>query len=637
MTSEAEIVYPGEANGRQAIELRVHPDGTNEAYLVPMGAAPVPTGIELTKSGSKYKIQCRIRNKLLAFKPEEVVRQFVLNKLIDDLGYEETQIDVEVSVQMGSAVHNKLADIVIYDDAKKTQHSIIIEVKKPNRKDGVDQLKSYMNSTGAPLGYWTDGVDEKFLLRVAANDFSKPIWRLPKQGESLDDIDEPLTKEKLTPVKDLYSVFKEIEQEILAHQTVDTFNEIFKIVFAKLYDERVNLKTNSTPVNFRVGMSEKPTSASKRIKKLFKDAKKKWKSVYNHNDEIELSDKNIAYCVQSLQQYHLIQSGDVLGVAFELLVNKEMKGDMGQFFTPRQVVDMMVKMMNPSITETVLDPACGSGGFLIYSLRSIYNYIDLEWDNADDRAEQRKDYAQSYILGIDNDPRLVQVAKAYMIMENDGRSGVHFGDALDYDSWKLGLKEAIVGRDLAESDLLAGHLVDSRTDDDGVDIILTNPPFAGAIKANSTLRQYSLSFDDKNKLRKEVVRAKLFVERCIDMLRPGGRMGIVLPQGLFNNFSDEYVRNFIGEKCRILAVIGLHPYTFKPFTLAKTSVLFVQKWDEENAEDDYEIFTAVSMKPGKTKLGRPQYQDDGVTLDCDMSEIADEFIKWAKVQSLEFI
>lgn len=160
-------------------------------------------------------------------------------------------------------------------------------------------------------------------------------------------------------------------------------------------------------------------------------------------------------------------------------------------------------------------------------------------------------------------------------------------------------------------------------------MILTNPPFAGAIKASTTLRQYKLSKDDKGITRKEVERAKLFVERCIDMMKPGGRMGIVLPQGLLNNLSDDYVRSFIADRCRILASIGLHPYTFKPFTLAKTSILFVQKYlENEDPSDNYDIFTAVSQRPGKTKLGRPLYMDDGVTLDCDMDEIAQAYKAW---------
>lgn len=635
----AQVISPGTIKGGPTIELRVNPDGSNEAFLVPSGGPPVATGVSLIPSAPGFRIRCRIRQKVLRFKPEEVVRQMILNHLVDELGYPEARIAVEVPVQMGSTVHEKPADIVVFTDASRDRHWITVEVKKPNRKDGVEQLKSYMNATGSVFGYWTNGVDETFLLRSDPNDFGKPIWRLPRVGESLDDIDEPITRRKLEPVKDLYAVFKDIEQEILAHQTVDTFNEIFKVVFAKLYDERVNLHNDTAVSAFRLGLTEDPASAAERVKQLFERAKGKWRDVYDQGETIQLNPANVAYCIRTLQQYHLIRSGDVLGVAFELLVNQEMKGEMGQFFTPRQVVDMMTTMLGPRIDETVCDPACGSGGFLIYAMRRVFDFINTRWDDPDDRAEQRKDFAQERLIGLDNDARLVRVAKAYMIMENDGRAGIVCVDALDYGAWDARLREAMAGRKLGKADLLPTRLVKDRTEDDGVDVILTNPPFAGAIKAVTTLRQYDLAPKDSGKgLKPQVDRAVLFLERCLDLLKPGGRLGIVLPQGLFNNFSEQRVRDFVDDKARVLAVVGLHPYTFKPFTLAKTSVLFLQKWeDPDHRPDDYPIFTAVSMRPGKTKLGRPQYLEDGVTLDCDMDEIARAFVTFARRDGLTFV
>jgi type I restriction enzyme M protein len=629
----ATIVYAG-GPGRASIELRSSNGGSNEAYLVPSGAAPIPTGVSLIEEKGKYYIFCRKRKKRVLFKPEEVIRQKVLGSLIDDLDYPEDHIELEVGVQMGSTIHEKPADIVVYADSSRSQAWLIVETKKPNRKDGVEQLKSYMNPTGSPFGYWTNGLDEKFLLRTGTNDFSRPIWRLPRYGEVQSDLDEPLTRDKLTPVRDLYSVFKDLEQEILAHQTVDTFNEIFKVVFAKLYDERVNLYSATAEAKFRIGLTEGSSSVATKVRKLFGEAMKKWKDVYSENDSISLNEDNIAYCVKALQPFHLIRSGDVLGVAFELLVNQEMKGDMGQYFTPRQVVDMMVRMLAPKLEETVCDPACGSGGFLIYAMREVFRFIDSRWDDPDDRAEQRKDYAQEKLIGMDNDSRLVRVAKAYMIMENDGRSGIRYADSLDYGSWDKSLKSSIAGRAVKPVDENGTRLVMTRLPNDGVDVILTNPPFAGAIKTPTTLSQYQLATGEGSTLEKSVVRAILFLERCLDMLRPGGRMAIVLPQGLFNNVNDQYVRSFVDKHARVLAVVGCHPYAFKPFTLAKTSILFLQKWKEDEYLENYPIFTAVSVRPGKTKLGRPQYLKDGVTLDCDMDQIADAFLAWTKKQKL---
>ena len=444
--SEAQVIYAGELNGRPTIELRLLPSGKREAFLVTAGAAPVATGVEIQEEAGKHYVHCSIRNKRLRFKPEEVVRQKALLWLTQVLGYSVNQIGVEVAIVIGGSVHDKAADIVVYEDETKENPGIILEVKRPRRKEGIDQLKAYMNATGAVFGYWTDGIDDKVLLRSDPNDFSRPVWRLPEMGETLEDVDEPLTRDKLVPVKDLYSVFKDIEDEILAHQTVDTFNEIFKVVFAKLFDERVNLYNSSAVAQFRMGLTETPGVVSARIAKLFRKAVGKWKDVYRPTDTIELSDSNAAYVVQALQQYHLVRSGDVLGVAFELLVNQEMKGDMGQYFTPRQVISMMVKMLDPKIGETVCDPAVGSGGFLIYAMRHVFAEIEQKWEDPDDKAEQRKDYAQECLIGVDSDQRLVRVAKAYMIMENDGRSSVFASDSLDFDSWSEALRSRMLGR-----------------------------------------------------------------------------------------------------------------------------------------------------------------------------------------------
>ncbi len=493
---QVRVVSAGSYKGAPGIELHTHADGANEAFIVGVGAVAIPTGVALIEDAQGgLKIKCRIRQRMLKYKPEEVVRQLILNRLIDDLGYPTDRIAVEVPIQMGSAVHDKPADIVVFSDESKTQHLITIEVKKPNRKDGIEQLKSYMNPTGSTFGYWTNGADEKFLLRTGANDFSHPIWRLPREGESIADIDQPLTRKTLEPVRDLFSVFKDMEQEILSHQSVETFNELFKIVFAKLYDERHNLHNDEAVAEFRIGIQEQRSQAVARVKELFNKAKNKWKDVYAPGESIALNDTNLAYCIQTLQQYHLMRSGDVLGVAFELLVNQEMKGEMGQYFTPRQVVRMMTTMMQPTIDETVCDPACGSGGFLIYPMRAVFDYINSRWDDPDDRAEQRKDYAQDKLIGMDNDQRLVRVAKAYMIMENDGRGGIVSVDSLDYAAWPQDLKSRVAGRQLSSSDVTPLSLVkpSRRLATDGVDVILANPPFAGAIKSVSTLRQYDLN------------------------------------------------------------------------------------------------------------------------------------------------
>ena len=221
------------------------------------------------------------------------------------------------------------------------------------------------------------------------------------------------------------------------------------------------------------------------------------------------------------------------------------------------------------------------------------------------------------LVGIDNDPRLVRIAKAYMIIENDGRSNIHQADSLDPASWDTELRRKL----------------------DDVQLIITNPPFAGAIKTTKTLRQYDLAFrgeGSKRKQAKELVRAILFLERCLAVLQPGGRMAIVLPQGLMNNLNDDYVRDFVDQHARILGVIGLSEQTFLPFTRAKTSLLLLEKWiDPTDKPDDYEIFFDVSRRPGKNGYGQPVWREDGA-LDTDVFEIADAFRAWATQQGFHW-
>ena len=179
---------------------------------------------------------------------------------------------------MGSTYAKKRADIIVYTDTKKQNEHIIVETKKPTRKDGLDQLHSYMNATGAQFGVWTNG-KPVFQLREEPNRF-RGIPDIPGKGESLSDVDKPLLRKDLEKINDLVSIIQDCENEIKVHQGVDAFNEMFKIIFAKIYDENMNLGKDDSKCQFRIGITERPEVASKRIKGLFEKAKDKWKGVF---------------------------------------------------------------------------------------------------------------------------------------------------------------------------------------------------------------------------------------------------------------------------------------------------------------------------------------------------------------------
>lgn len=583
-------------------------------------------------NGEEY-VFCPIREKLYKAKPEEKVRQWWIYRLKEVYGYSFAQMSVEVKVIVGSTEAKKRADIVVYKDDKKAVPRIFVEVKKPDRKDGIEQLKVYLNATGCRLGLWSNGTPPHvYLLRNEPKAGEEEAsWRelrnIPAKTEKLADVDNPITRKELEPLTDFLSVIRECEDYIKAHEGTNPFDEIFKLIIAKLYDEKVNLKNDDSPAKFRVGVFESAEEARVRIDKLFSQATTRWKGVFQDNEAILLTDDSLAYCVSALQKAYLLKSSaDILGAAFEVMVNPDMKGDKGQYFTPRHVVKMCIDVLQPKDGESVFDPACGSGGFLIGALDHVYRQIEIDRDNENDIIENKKDYASECVFGIDYDKTIAKVAKAYMLIWGDGRSNIAACDGLNANNW---------------DDEILAKFTTGRGKEKKLrqfDIIVSNPPFAGDISSDDTLSQYELAYKkDKNGTRKrlnKVAKEKLFIERCINMLVPGGRMAIVLPRGILKNYSDERIRRYILLNARILAVVGLGGNMFKPFTNTKTIVLFIQKrykpFETEEqvriADDNEDIVFCVTEKSGKDKTGKIITDKDGTIL-SDIPEITNYLLK----------
>lgn len=325
--------------------------------------------------------------------------------------------------------------------------------------------------------------------------------------------------------------------------------------------------------------------------------------------------------MSALQKAYLLKSpSDILGAAFEVMVNPDMKGDKGQYFTPRHVVKMCIDVLKPKDGESVYDPACGSGGFLIGALDYVYKQIEKDRDNENDIIENKKDYASECVFGMDYDKTIAKVAKAYMLIWGDGRSNIAACDGLNSNSWDTETMAKFT----------VGHGKETKLRQ--FDIIATNPPFAGDIASDDTLSQYELAFkQDKKGNRKrmnKVAKEKLFIERCLNMLTPGGRMAIVLPRGILKNYSDERIRRYIMKNARVLGVVGLGGNMFKPFTNTKTVVLFLQKrfkalddnmkFEEINGRE--KIVFCVTERSGKDKTGKIVTDDNG-DIYSDLDEI----------------
>ena len=646
---------------------------------------------------------CIVRNKEIQLKPEEIVRQLYAARLIKQYGYPEKRLAFEYPVNFGR--EKKSADIVIFDKDRPEAAYIIVELKKPKLKDGKNQLRSYCNATGAPIGVWTNGEKISHYHRKDPNYF-EDITAVPKATQGLDDIlserftlKDLVLKDKLANErKSLKDIILEMEDEVLANAGVDVFEEVFKLIFTKLYDEYLSQKdkdilnyfitqVTKTAVHesalpsylggsdydalreavsgigddgFRVmefrNTGQTDTELKNKIQDLFNRAKEQWKGVFPEGSTFELSDSHLAVCVSSLQDVKLFNSNLlVVDEAFEYLVNKSAKGEKGQYFTPRHVIDMCVQMLNPKRGEYMIDTASGSCGFPVHTIFKLTGHLFTNEEiPGDDKQHVLK------VFGIDFDEKTVRVARTLNLIAGDGETNVLHLNALDFERWGDKTERDrkwinTYGNGFQRLEKLRAKVGENKQFN--FDVLMANPPFAGDIKENRILHQYELGFKGNGKAHTKVGRDILFIERNLDFLRPGGRMAIVLPQGRFNNTSDKHLREFIAQHGRILAVVGLHGNTFKPHTGTKTSVLFVQKWDDRLCPkvDDYPTFFAVSEKGGKDNSGDYVYvkNDNGqdkldanghLIVDHDLHNhagelpdgIAEAFVEWAKGEKLSF-
>jgi type I restriction enzyme M protein len=586
--------------------------------------------LNISEQDGKFFIKCLVSDRKKVAKPEEVIRQLTINKLTDDLHYPLKRLDVEVPVKMGSTYASKKADIVVYAEDSKENPYIIIEVKKPLRKDGLEQLHSYMNATGVYYGGWINGNEEVYQLRTEPNLF-ETLKRLPAVNEDLDDVKTPIKKSELEPIHDLKEMVLELENTVLANAGVSAFDAIFPLIFAKLWDEFD--KGENDTMEFRTTTAT-PQEQYRRLNGLFKKARDAWPDIFSEGDKIELSPEALVAVASAFQTKKFFDTDlDVIDAAFEYMINPEQKGDKGQFFTPRQVVKMCVKMLNPKPDELALDPACGPCGFMIHTLKWVTErYLKPKYGS--DWKVHKVQYANSKLFAMDFDPRLARVAKAMMLIAGDGRTNVYRVNSLDPREWKN------------RSDGLIGAIYDGK-----FHVVMTNPPFAGNITQPEILGTFDLAYKGDSNKHKRVnrqTRDVLFIERCLRFLQPGGRMAIVSPQGNLNNTNAEYLRRFIADKARVLAIVGLHVNTFKPFTGTKTSVIFLQKWrNEDEITDDYPVFMAASEKPGKDNSGSYVFKKapDGSYLldengkrqvDHDLDDVAEAFIQFARDEGLDF-
>jgi len=558
-------------------------------------------------------------------KAEEVVRQEQERILVESYGYPKAHLDIEVKVPRGSGFFKDRADIVIYDSAHgrdPAEHVMgIVEVKRPARKDGLAQLKSYMTATSAAWGLWTNGSDIAFLCRKGHKIVGDFLNNIPAYGQSLDDVGR-LERSDLKPFtrSELKAAFRRILRTLYANTNISRKeklgSEMIKVIFAKIHDEQTYAER---PPEFRVGAGEKPAKAAKRIATLFKGVRDELKhdGIFSAHDKITLDDRSLAWVVGQLERGSLLNTdSDVVGDAFEVFSESKFIGEKGEFFTPRGVVRVAVKLANPAPGNEICDPACGSGGFLIHAMEHVWTCMEShpKWRGSPNLRDRKKELAAQSFFGIDKETDLVRIAKAHMAIAGDGRSNiVHENSLHDAEAF---------------ADDAKAHMIE-----DGefrqFDVILTNPPFGTKTKVIAEdARMFSLGHKWRQKDGEWQSTMKvsdrdpyiLFIERCLEMTKDDGTLAIVLPESVFHAPSLGYVRHHLLDGNNIRAIIDLPHNTFRPHCNAKTCLLVMTK----GAAQQETVVMATPEEMGHDHTGRDLYRPGSGDLWDDLPTVLAE-------------
>lgn len=588
--------------------------------------------------------------------PEEYVRQEIAKSLVREYGYAKSDIQLEWPLKFGS--QRVRADLAIFPpDHPHNQDNVLslVECKKASvrpsdRKEGVDQLKSYLSACpNATYGMWTNGTDRECFRIVARNGrrVPEPIPDLPRFGTPPEDEDRPEFDQLRPAASDsLLFAFRRCHDYIAGNQGLqkpEAFWELLKLIFCKIHDER-----RSDRPQFYAAATERSTmgapACKKRIGRLFAAVRKEFPEIFR-NEDLELQPVVLSYLVSQLQMFALLDSDiDVKGKAYEEVVGSNLRGDRGEFFTPRNICTMIVEILDPQENQLIVDPACGTGGFLITAMNHVVKHIE-DRVNATRRSQrakqesataQKNEFLQTKLVGIDFNPSLVRAAKMNMVMNNDGEGGIYQGNSLVAPAlWS----EELRGRDLVGN----------------VDLIMTKPPFGSKIPIDDPAildrfdlgHQWSYHAETDEWNMGTELRSRppeiLFIERCVELLKPGiGIAAMVLPDGILGSPGLGYVREWLLQRTQILASIDLHADTFQPSTSVQTSVLvFRRKSSEElhaerlsGRQEEYQVFMAICDHIGHDKRGNEIYvrDRDGNEVLVDSDDIVTELINGQRIE-----
>jgi type I restriction enzyme M protein len=572
-------------------------------------------GFILQESG---KVKYQATGKSYNFSdPEEKVRASFYVELIQKYKYLEKRLDTEVVVPRRTPSDS--ADIVVYEDDEQKKPYIVVECKK----DGISQ--SEINQSIEQAFGNANSLRAKYAIVVAGNvriafdvagfnprerdkniisDIPIRYGKITKYKYKKGDETWDLQPADLKALQDKFQQCHDILWEGGKRNPAEAFDEMSKLMFCKIQDERFITEIDEY-YKFQIGTYESIKEVAARIIKIYKDAQLKQEDVFEQ--PIKASDEVIYSIVEKLQSISLVKTDlDAKGKAFEKFLDRVFKGSMGQYFTPRTIVEFMVNMLEPTRYDLVIDPACGSGGFLLYVMDYIRKFVEARFPEHEAR-EIWRNHALYKIFGIEINSQISRVAMMNMIIHEDGHTNIENNDALDdYDNFDK--RKAIKQNKYS--------------------LLLTNPPFGASIKEQEHKYLNNFILGGKKKKRKNQNTEILFIERCLDLLVEGGRMGIVLPESIFTNSTNQYVRDFILENAKILAVIKLPNFTFVPSGAGvSASLLFLEKIKEQNRKRNYKIFMSLVSRIGYDTNGRPDINN--------LPKILEEYKKFKDSQRVD--
>ena len=608
------------------------------------------------------QIICALTNKIVKITDKELTLQSMITMLTDEYGFSlddmERDFNVKFEDQDEGRTRTMKVSIAVFEEGRDHDVENMIrfvqvvkdaKVKESDSKQGVSALlEPILLNTNCEFGCWTNGEDLHYMHGVE-DEFHYMACEDITDFPAFDQTFEQLVAQgdRSVPRKpaneSLVKTFKRCHDYIYGNEGMKktAFWELLNLIFCKLYDEKRRFTDAKNGVSYRrkfwVGVKEQNTEDGKkavaqRIKSLFEELKTDgtFKDVFDGSEQINLSDAGLAKVASELAKYSFLDATvDVKGTAYETIVSNTLKQEAGQFFTPRNIIKCMVEMLDPDENTRVLDPACGSGGFLVMVLdhvrhkivKRLYPEMDkLHQDamlNTPDVNEEVRKYAERMIFGFDFDPDLKKAARMNMVMAGDGHANIFNINSLDYPHGDRPDRELIAPAVQRSIEASADCTFDFKTAKENAqgkfDMIFTNPPFGAKVEVDPAIIQRA-QFELQSNA-PEV----LFIEQCYRFLKPGGKMAIVLPDGILGNPNMEETRKWILRHFRLLASIDLPVEAFLPQVGVQASLLFLQKKTDisvDYTKEDYEVFMAIVEKVGKDRRGVPIYErdDDGAEL-----------------------